>query len=100
MDDLSPYDRATIGLWQRGYRLLMSQVAQRHLAEAAVHAVLPGLRRQPDTASLFAEYETGAAVDLSLIGSVVPADFPEELRWTVRDAAFWLRWLEITGQTP
>jgi hypothetical protein len=73
---------------------------RRSLAEAAVHAVLSGLRRWSDATALFAAYEAEAAADLSLIGSVVPAGFPEELRWTVRDAAYWLRWLELTGQGP
>jgi hypothetical protein len=75
-------------------------MGQRSLAEAAVHAVLSGLRRWSDAASLFAAYEAEAAADLSLIGSVVPPGFPVELRWTVRDATFWLRWLELTAQGP
>lgn len=96
LDDLSPYDRATVGLWSRSYQELTQQPADGALIEAAVHAVLAGLRRFGEARSLFAAYETDAAADFALMGSLLPDDLSEEVRWRVRDAAFYLRWRELT----
>jgi hypothetical protein len=97
VDELSPYDRATVGLWRRSYHRLERQPEDRSLAEAAMHAVLAGLRRWTDPPALFAAYEAGTAADFSMIDSLLPSTFPEELRWTVREAAFYLRWRELTS---
>ena len=116
---LSAYDRATVALWARSYgevhrgagpqRLpaLNGQPLPVYLAAAAVHALLVGLRRCPEPAALFALYAdtTAAAADFALVDSLVPkatgdaADprhLNEERRWQVRDAAFHVRWLELT----
>jgi hypothetical protein len=96
VEDLSPYDRATLGLWRRSYTLLTEQPEDRQLVEAAMHAVLAGLRRWSRPAELFTAYEEGTAADFALARSVLPADASEELLWRVREAAFYLRYLELT----
>jgi hypothetical protein len=95
VDDLSPYDRTTVELWRRSYEELTGHAG--HLPEAAMHAVLTGLRRHTDPAALFAAYEAEATADFTLMASLVPGDLSTELLWTVRDAAFYLRWKELTG---
>ncbi len=94
MDDLSPYDRATVNLWARSTEELWRHTDSGHLIEAAVHAVLAGLRRYTQPPALFHAYEDQAA-DLALIRSVVEAPLTDELLWRVRDTAFHLRWLEL-----
>jgi hypothetical protein len=97
VEDLSPYDRATVQLWARSYASLSRHPDHRYLMDAAVHAVLAGLRVYEQSASLFTIYEAGAAADLALIRSLVVGEHPDELLWTVRDAAFHLRWIELVG---
>lgn len=99
MDDLTPYDRATVNLWSRSYRELIEQSGCGPLVEAAVHGVLAGLRNSLDMQSLLATYEQKAAADFALIRSLVTEGLPEEMVWKVRDAAFHLRWLELTRAT-
>ena len=94
MDHLKPYDRATVGLWLRSHTQLVCEAGRNCLVEAATHAVLSGLRRQPTPSELLACYGTDAAGDLALIGSLLP-DALAEACWRVRDAAFYLRWLEL-----
>ena len=119
---LCEYDRATVALWEHSYRALRTGTdsADRRerqavplpacLATAAVHALLAGLRQCTGTAALFAAYEDGpaAAADFAVIDSVVPPACTDpadplrqndERRWLVRDAAFHIRWLEVTA-TP
>jgi hypothetical protein len=95
VEDLSPYDRATLGLWRRSYTLLTGQLEDRQLVEAAMHAVLARLRCWSLPAELFIAYEEGTAADFTLARSVLPADASEELLWRVREAAFYLRYLEL-----
>ena len=97
--ELSRYDQATVGLWGRGYAQAFGHIRQRALAEAAVHAVLVSLRRH-DLPGLFRCYDGGTAADLALAGSLMPPDTPEETLWQLRDAAFYLRWLQLTGKLP
>ena len=99
MEDLTPYDRATVNLWSRSYQEVMEQSELGPLIDAAVHGVLAGLRPSGDAQSLFATYEVNAAADSALIWSLVPKGISEELVWKVRDAAFHLRWLELTQPT-
>ena len=85
-----------------------AQVAPVCIWETAVHAVLTGLRRCADLPALFARYAADARADFALIDSLVPAlpattrdaahgiDGNHERRFQVRDAAFYLRWLELT----
>lgn len=95
LEDLNPYDRATVNLWTRSHRELIHHPQYDHLMEAAMHAVLTGLRRYRDARSLFSAYETGAAADFALIRSLLPGNLSEEPLWMVRDAAFHLRWVEL-----
>jgi hypothetical protein len=97
LDDLSSYDRATVNLWARSVEELRRHAESGHLVEAAVHAVLAGLRRYTQPPALFHAYEDQAAADLALIRSLVEAPLSDELLWRVRDAAFHLRWLELAG---
>lgn len=61
-----------------------------------MHSVLAGLRATRDVRSLFQGYEQNAAADFALIRSLVSEGIAEDLMWKVRDAAFHLRWLELT----
>lgn len=97
LEDLTPYDRATVALWSRSYHQLTQQPDYDALVDAAVHSVLAGLRRAVQPASLFAAYDADAAADFALIHSLLPDQFAEELRWQVRDGAFHLRWDELTN---
>ena len=94
MDHLKPYDRATVGLWRRSHAELARQSAGTWLIDAAVHAVLAGLRRCPTPTALLACYASDAAADLALISSLLPGALAEPC-WRVRDAAFYQRWLEL-----
>jgi len=97
LEELNRYDRATVALWARSHTELFGQPDRDALAEVAVHAVLAGLRsRCTKPAALFACYEAAAAADFALIGSLLPGSYGSELLWRVRDAAFHLRWLELT----
>lgn len=95
MDELSPYDRATVSLWRRSHSELTTKPEHRQLAEAGMHAVLAGLRRWSDPQALFAAYEVDTAADFALIRSLLPSDIAEDLVWRVRESAFYLRWLEL-----
>lgn len=97
LEHLSQYDRATVNLWARSYAELSRDPTHGPLIEAAVHAVLAGLRRYHQPPSLFAAYETNAAADFALIRSLLPGLLSDEMLWRVRDAAFHLRWIEFTG---
>jgi len=97
LEHLSPYDRATVNLWARSYAELSRHPTHGPLIEAAVHAVLAGLRQYHQPPSLFAAYETNAAADFALIRSLLPCLLADEMLWKVRDAAFHLRWIESTG---
>jgi hypothetical protein len=103
LDQLSRYDRATVGLWSRSHAELArpSGAGRDHdwLVEAAVHAVLAGLRGCGRPGDLLARYEADAAGDLALVGSLVngAADAAGDLPHRVREAAFHLRWRELTA---
>ena len=96
--ELNRYDRATVGLWARGYAELLGRQARNCLAEAACHAGLARLRDSRDTPALFRRYERDPLDDFALTGSVVgvPAELTSEALWTLRDAAYYLRWGELT----
>ena len=97
MDELSRYDRATLGLWRGGHAALV-HTPGRPLAEAAAHAVLARLRRCTDRRSLLSVYESSPATgaDLALIASLLPGP-DREARLRVRDAAYYVRWRELGG---
>jgi hypothetical protein len=98
VEDLSAYDRATVGLWARSHQQILQGAVRAWSAEAAAHAMLARLRRISDGRQLFARYETDAAADFAMIRSVLPEAGTEETLWQVRDAAFYLRWLELTRE--
>ncbi len=97
MEHLSRYHRVTVGLWARSHAELGRPKGQTCLAEAAVHALLVKLRRCADAGALLARYEADAAADFALIGSLVAGKTSDELHWRVRDAAYHLRWRELTA---
>ena len=97
MDGLGRYDRATVALWTRSYTELTRRTEQRHLVQAAMHALLPRLREQTTLTTLRARYEADAAADFALIGSLLAGSTWDERWWQARDAAFYLRWRELTG---
>ena len=96
MEGLSPYNRATIGLWRRGRERLAAQPG-RAFAEVAAHALLARLRRCRAREALLAAYEASPGADFALVASLLPGDETSERFWCVRDAAFHLRWLELVG---
>lgn|GEM_PF-1391927 len=96
MENLSRYDRATVGLWRRSHAALAREKDAICLAEVAVHAVLAGLRRCQDPGTLFERYERETSADFALIGSLLSGGPTSDRFWQVRDAAFYLRWQEIT----
>jgi len=90
------YHRATVALWARSHADLARQAGCAPLAEAAIHAVLSRLRCCADPSALFACYEADTGADLALVASLVLGDRAAELLWRVRDAAYYLRWRELT----
>ncbi len=90
------YHRATVALWARSHADLARQAGCGPLAEAAIHAVLGRLRRCAEPAALFASYEADTGADLALIASLLVGDPAAGLLWRVRDAAYYLRWCELT----
>ena len=97
--ELNRYDQATVSLWGRGYAHVFGQLGLRPLAEAAMHAVLAGLRRR-NALDLFRCYDDDTANDVELVRSVMPPDTDEQTLHDVRDAAFFTRWLQLNGQVP
>ena len=105
-EHLSRYDRATVGLWSRSHAELarpsgVGRAARDRdwLVEAAVHAVLAGLRDCGRPGDLLSRYEADAAGDLVLVGSLVSgaAGAAGDLPYRVRETAFYLRWRELTA---
>ena len=97
MERLNRYDRATVALWTRSHAEMGRRSADGLLAEVAVHALLSGLRRHAEPSDLFDCYEADAAADFALMRSLLTNGPGSELLWRVRDAAFYLRWLELMG---
>lgn len=93
---LNPYDQATVSMWGRGYAGGVARYGRHPLVEAAISAVIAGLR-QRDARSLFLAYEQDAEADYQLIGSLLPEEPTEHLLIQIRDAAFHVRWLQLNG---
>ena len=105
------YLRVTLSQWRRSHRELESTAGTTGttgnaggtaaLAAAAVHAVLARLRSCADQAALVDRYDADPSDDFALVGSLLPLD-PDGPAGDlyglsrVREAAFWLRWLELT----
>jgi hypothetical protein len=85
-----------VGLWARSHRQILQGSVRAWATEAAAHALLARLRPVPDQRQLFVRYETDAVVDFALIRSVLPEAIPDEMLWQVRDAGFYLRWMELS----
>ena len=108
MGDLTPGRRAVVSLWRESHRALPDHPAGRVVAEAAAHALLARLRVTCPTAdTLWRHYEAGNASDFTLIASLVPSPPTarttterEQRLYPIREAAFWLRWRELTGGAP
>ena len=94
---LNPYDQATVSMWGRGYAGAVARYGRHPLVEAAISAVIAGLRRQHEARSLFLAYEQDAEADYQLISSLLPEEPTEHLLIQVRDAAFHVRWLQLNG---
>ncbi len=99
---LLPGQRATLGLWRRGRRDLARGAGAEGLGclpEAAVHALLALLRPCATPTALFDWYDSSEQddADFALVGSLVPGDVTSPLWWQVRDAAYELRWRELTA---
>lgn len=105
MDELTPGQRVIVSLWRDSHRTLERDPAGRAVAEAAAHALLARLRAScRATADLWRHYEEGSDADFALIASLVPAppaartpSERERVLYPIREAAFWLRWRELTG---
>jgi len=99
MEKLSNYDRATVGMWRRANAELTPPLKYLFPTWAAVHAVLAGLRRHHDAAALLAAYDSTPdnAADFALIRSLLPEVNSNPAYFQVREAAFYLRWREVSG---
>ncbi len=97
LEELSRYDRATLALWARSHDRLFEGPKHDPMAEAAVHALRARLRTTADRRTIFSRYEADTASDFALVGSLLHTASDAELLWRVRDAAFYLRWLELAG---
>lgn len=108
MDDLTPGQRVDAALWHESHRALPHHPAGRATAEAAAHALLARLRLTcPTAATLWRHYREGNEGDFALIASLVPpppgartTTEGEDNLYPIREAAFWLRWRELSGDSP
>jgi hypothetical protein len=98
MDGLPTFDRATVALWSRGYAELQRESPRVVLAEVAVQALLARLRPRTRLTTLFAAYAADTTPDLVLLGSLLIGDRAARFLRAARDAAYYLRWLELTVQ--
>jgi hypothetical protein len=101
-----------VWLWQTSHVALQrSPVGTRPFAEAAVHALLATLRSASSAPSLRRRYETAGPEALALIRSILPfgpgselvdplSDADYEWLLVLEDAAYFLRYCEITGRDP
>ena len=108
---LGRYDRATVAIWERSHAELMASTGDDEplacVRQAAVHALLARLRRCTDRSTIFDRYAADAGADFALIDSLIPPlptpDVQDDRRNVVRrlrvqEAAFYLRWLELTAR--
>lgn len=101
-----------VWLWQTSHTALQRAPAgTRPFAEAAVHALLATLRTVATTAELRQCYEQAGPGSLALIRSLLPfgpgseraeplTDADYEWLLVLEDAAYFLRYCEITGRRP
>ena len=95
--ELNRYDRATVGMWGQGYAAVVARYGANPFVDAAISAVVAGLRRRQDAKALFLAYEDDADPDYQLIDSVLPDRPGADILVQVRDAAFHVRWLQLNG---
>ena len=60
--------------------------------------MLSGIRRKHDIAELFHCYDADTAAEVELVKSIMPDGTDERTLHDVRDAAFWIRWLQLTDR--
>lgn len=101
-----------VWLWQTSHTSLQRAPAgTRPFAEAAVHALLAMLRDTDEVRALQQRYQKGGPQSISLIRSVLPfgpgsemidplSDADYEWLLVLEDAAYYLRYCEITGRRP
>ena len=99
-------------LWQTSHMAMQrTPLGQRIFAEAAVHALLATLRRVTSVESLRERYERSSVPAHTLLRSVLPPEqvvdllagpLEAEREWLQRleDAAYYLRFCELTGRSP
>ena len=95
--ELNRYDRATVGMWGQGYAAVVARYGANPFVDAAIAAVVGGLRTRTEAKTLFLAYEDDADPDYQLIASVLPEQPGENVLVQVRDAAFHVRWLQLNG---
>ncbi len=95
--ELNRYDQVTVGMWGRGYAAVVARYGVNPFVDAAIAAVVAGLRRHAEARALFRGYEDDADPDYQLIDSVLPDRPGDEVLVQVRDAAFHIRWLQLNG---
>jgi hypothetical protein len=111
----SLYVRATLSQWRRSHAELAGDArpgspgsnrpaptrCDGALTQAALHAILARQRGAAGLGALLTRYDADPTADFALIASLLPLDpdgTAEDLYALsrVREAAFWLRWLELS----
>jgi hypothetical protein len=99
-------------LWQTSHAAMQrTPLGQRVFAEAAVHALLATLRGVTSVERLRERYERSSVPAHALLRSVLPPEqvvgmlagpLEAEREWLQRleDAAYYLRYCELTGRSP
>lgn len=106
---LTPNCRVLVEVWRASHGALPRHPDGRCFPEAATHAMLVDLRGCATPDALFRRHfdRDRARGDLILLASLLPPHsatrtMAERLRplFPLREAAFWLRWCELTGARP
>ena len=95
--ELNAYDQVTVSMWGKGYAAAVARYGANPFVDAAIAAVVAGLRWHTEAKRLFQAYEDDADPDYQLIASVLPEQPGESVLVQVRDAAFHVRWLQLNG---
>lgn len=101
-----------VWLWETSHvSLQRAPTGTRPYAEAAVHALLATLRDARDTVGLRQHYHAAGPQSLALVQSLLPfgpgsgteealTDADYEWLLVLEDAAYYLRYCELTGRHP
>ena len=95
--ELNRYDQVTVSMWGKGYAAVVARYGMNAFVDAAIAAVVAGLRHHGEARALFRAYDDDADPDYQLIDSVLPDRPGQEVLVQVRDAAFHIRWLQLNG---